>query len=61
MAGNERGISAEMATNQTLDISALENWLWEVARLIRGPIEAPKYKDNTATRTCIKGSQGGET
>lgn len=27
-----------------LDISTLENWLWE-ATSIRGPIDAPKYKD----------------
>jgi len=28
-----------------LDISNLENWLWEAACSIRGPIDAPKYKD----------------
>ena len=28
-----------------LDISILENWLWEAACSIRGPIDAPKYKD----------------
>jgi len=28
-----------------LDISTLENWLWEAACSIRGPIDAPKYKD----------------
>ncbi|HOP56052.1 MAG TPA: type I restriction-modification system subunit M N-terminal domain-containing protein, partial [bacterium] len=28
-----------------LDIKALENWLWEAACKIRGPIDAPKYKD----------------
>ena len=28
-----------------LDISTLENWLWEAASSIRGPIDAPKYKD----------------
>jgi len=28
-----------------LDISTLENWLWEAACKIRGPIDAPKYKD----------------
>jgi len=31
--------------NGTLDISALESWLWEAACVIRGPIDAPKYKD----------------
>ena len=28
-----------------LDISILENWLWEAACSIRGSIDAPKYKD----------------
>lgn len=28
-----------------LDISTLENWLWEAACTIRGPVDAPKYKD----------------
>ena len=28
-----------------LDISTLENWLWEAACKIRGEIDAPKYKD----------------
>ncbi len=28
-----------------LDVSTLENWLWEAACSIRGPIDAPKYKD----------------
>jgi type I restriction enzyme M protein len=28
-----------------LDISTLETWLWEAACKIRGPVDAPKYKD----------------
>jgi type I restriction enzyme M protein len=28
-----------------LDISTLESWLWEAACVIRGPIDAPKFKD----------------
>ena len=28
-----------------LDITTLENWLWEAACKIRGDIDAPKYKD----------------
>ncbi|MCX7974079.1 MAG: type I restriction-modification system subunit M [Candidatus Aminicenantes bacterium] len=28
-----------------LDISTLETWLWDAACTIRGPVEAPKYKD----------------
>jgi len=29
----------------TLDITILETWLWEAACRIRGPVDAPKYKD----------------
>lgn len=29
----------------SLDISALETWLWEAACAIRGPVDAPKFKD----------------
>lgn len=32
-------------TNGTLDLPALENWLWDAACTIRGPIDAPKYKN----------------
>ncbi|MFN3330553.1 MAG: hypothetical protein ACK419_06485, partial [Pyrinomonadaceae bacterium] len=28
----------------SLDIN-LENWLWEAACVIRGPVDAPKFKD----------------
>lgn len=28
-----------------MDISTLENWLWEAACAIRGPLDAPKFKD----------------
>lgn len=31
--------------NHTLDISTLENWLWEAACAVRGPLDAAKYKD----------------
>jgi type I restriction enzyme M protein len=34
-----------MSASGTLDISALESWLWEAACVIRGPVDAPKYKD----------------
>jgi len=30
---------------KTLDVSALENWLWGAACVIRGPVDAPKFKD----------------
>jgi len=32
-------------SNNKLDIKSLENWLWEAACKIRGPVDAPKYKD----------------
>lgn len=28
-----------------MELSTLENWLWEAACSIRGPLDAPKYKD----------------
>ena len=28
-----------------MDISTLENWLWDAACSIRGPLDAPKFKD----------------
>lgn len=31
--------------NTRLDINTLESWLWEAACVIRGPIDAPKFKD----------------
>lgn len=33
------------ADGKRLDISALESWLWEAACIIRGPVDAPKFKD----------------
>ena len=33
------------ARARTLDISALESWLWSAACQIRGPVDAPKFKD----------------
>jgi len=32
-------------TGNELSVQTLENWLWEAACKIRGPIDAPKYKD----------------
>ncbi|MCX6093348.1 MAG: type I restriction-modification system subunit M N-terminal domain-containing protein, partial [Candidatus Bipolaricaulota bacterium] len=28
-----------------LALNALENWLWEAACVVRGPLDAPKFKD----------------
>jgi len=28
-----------------MDMSMLESWLWDAACSIRGPIDAPKFKD----------------
>jgi hypothetical protein len=33
------------ANGGKLDVSRLENWLWEAACVIRGPVDAPKFKD----------------
>ena len=31
--------------NGELDTTALSSWLWDAARKIRGPLDAPKFKD----------------
>ena len=31
--------------NSRLELGTLENWLWDAACVIRGPIDAPKFKD----------------
>ena len=36
---------AENNGTKSLDINALENWLWEAACSIRGAVDAPKFKD----------------
>lgn len=33
------------AQSTNLDVSTLGDWLWEAACTIRGPVDAPKYKD----------------
>src|SRR5215831_10703124 len=33
------------ANGKGLDVPALESWLWEAACKIRGPLDAPKFKD----------------
>lgn len=40
--------------SKKLDISTLENWLWEAACKIRGEIDAPKYKDYILPLIFIK-------
>src|SRR2546430_8259150 len=38
--------STQNETNaKRLDVAALESWLWEAACQIRGPLDAPKFKD----------------
>src|SRR5713101_2520206 len=32
-------------SEKRLDVSALENYLWDAACVIRGPLDAPKFKD----------------
>ena len=36
---------AKNGNGKKLDLPALENWLWEAACVVRGPLDAPKYKD----------------
>jgi len=46
--------SKKKSPKKNLDIKALENWLWEAACKIRGPIDAPKYKDYILPLIFIK-------
>lgn len=34
-----------MAQTAQLDLPALEQWLWDAACVVRGPLDAPKFKD----------------
>jgi type I restriction enzyme M protein len=34
-----------VAGSRSPDNSTIRNWLWEAAYKIRGPVDAPKYKD----------------
>lgn len=38
-------VKAYLPGTKTLDLSAIRSWLWEAACKIRGPVDAPKYKD----------------
>ncbi len=33
------------SNGKVLDLPALESWLWDAACQIRGPLDAPKFKD----------------
>ena len=37
--------SLPSASNGVLDVKTLETWLWDAACQIRGPLDAPKFKD----------------
>ena len=45
MAKGTDGQHTEQADDNKLTISRLEKWLWEAATQIRGPLDAPKFKD----------------
>jgi type I restriction enzyme M protein len=40
-----RDAAALISLEETMDVTQLENWLWDAACQIRGPIDAPKFKD----------------
>src|SRR6266508_1611371 len=40
--------------SKRLDVSSLETWLWEAACVIRGPLDAPKFKDYILPLVFIK-------
>ncbi len=45
MVQKELALSAGNGNGGKLDVPRLENWLWEAACVIRGPVDAPKFKD----------------
>jgi type I restriction enzyme M protein len=42
---DQQALSLAPSTDEHLDISALETWLWDAACAIRGATDAPKFKD----------------
>ena len=42
---SEQTAASSQKANKGLDVPALESWLWEAACKIRGPLDAPKFKD----------------
>lgn len=44
-SNGQQALPLKPARTKKLDVSALENWLWEAACTIRGPLDAPKFKD----------------
>jgi type I restriction enzyme M protein len=42
---NKRPNQTTLHVEEALDINSLEQWLWDAACSIRGPIDAPKFKD----------------
>ncbi len=43
-----------MTNTRKLDVAALEGWLWDAACVIRGPVDAPKFKDYILPLTFLK-------
>src|SRR5436190_5733157 len=43
--GRQPEVSSPVARGHKLGVAALESWLWEAACIIRGPLDAPKFKD----------------
>jgi type I restriction enzyme M protein len=41
----EGSIVSTSDVNGTLDVKSLETWLWDAACQVRGPLDAPKFKD----------------
>ena len=41
----QKSLPLKPERTKKLDVSALESWLWEAACTIRGPLDAPKFKD----------------
>lgn len=38
-------VKGKLEARRTIDVGTLEQWLWDVACELRGPLDAPKFKD----------------
>ena len=46
--------NTKTASEKRLDVAALENYLWDAACVIRGPLDAPKFKDHILPLVFLK-------
>ncbi|MGC1719004.1 MAG: type I restriction-modification system subunit M N-terminal domain-containing protein [Isosphaeraceae bacterium] len=53
-ARNHSELPFKHERTKKLDVSELENWLWEAACTLRDPLDAPKFKDHMLPLILLK-------